>query len=98
MNAALDQVVAELSNATVCDVRTFVLTEDDLTDSLRHYRRRSYVRMAEEIRSASASELVVQRQRLTSRAFAGVYRFAGRRRIQARRLARQFSAPHNPSG
>ena len=39
MNDALDRVVGTLPNASVCDVRTFVLTEDDVTDSIRHYRR-----------------------------------------------------------
>ncbi len=90
MNAALDQVTATLPNATICDVRTFVLTEDDLTDSIRHYRRHAYLRMAEEIRAASTSELLVQHQGLVSRAFTACYRFAGRRRVQVRRLARRF--------
>ena len=90
MNAALDQVAEGLANATVCDVRTFVLSEEDLTDSIRHYRRRSYLRMAEEIRAASASELIVQRQSVAARVLSECYKFAGRRRIQLRRLAKRL--------
>jgi hypothetical protein len=90
MNASLDQVTSGLANAAVCDVRTFVLSEDDLTDSIRHYQRRSYVRMAEEIRAVSASDLMVRRPPLTSRAFTALYNFAGRRRVQGRRLSRRL--------
>ena len=60
MNAALDEVVAGLPNARVCDVRRFIVHPDDFTDHLRHYRRRNYLTMAEEIRSAGASTLEVQ--------------------------------------
>jgi FkbH-like protein len=89
MNSALDRVVEGLPNATVCDVRSFVVTEDDLTDSIRHYRRRSYVRMAEEIRAAGATELSYRRQKVASRAHSNVRKFAARRHLQLLRLARR---------
>jgi FkbH-like protein len=53
MNSALQDVVATIPNATVCDVRLFVTSADDVTDNLRHYRRGTYLKMAE-----SLSELV----------------------------------------
>jgi hypothetical protein len=87
MNAALDQVVATLPNARVCDVRTFITAEDDFTDHLRHYRRRCYLTMADEIRTAGAAALEVRPERWSSRAYSKAYRFAGRRRLQAGRLA-----------
>ena len=87
MNAALDDVVADLPNARVCDVRTFITAEDDFTDHLRHYRRRNYLTMAEEIRSAGASTLEVQPESWVSRLYARTYRFAGRRKLDVGRLA-----------
>ena len=60
MNAVLDEVVATLPNARVCDVRTFVTRPEDFTDHLRHYSRRSYLTMAEEIRNAGAASLEVR--------------------------------------
>jgi FkbH-like protein len=90
MNAALDDVVAGLANATVCDLRTFVLSEDDLMSDIRHYRRHIYLRMAEEIRALGSPDLVVQRERATVRAYRSAWAFAGRRKIEARRLYRRF--------
>ncbi len=48
---------------------TFVLTEDDVNENIRHYRRRAYLRMAEEIRGASATDLVVEPESGLSRAY-----------------------------
>jgi FkbH-like protein len=87
MNVALDDVVADLANARVCDVRSFIVSEDDFTDHLRHYRRRCYLTMAEEIRNAGAADLAVQPERWTSAAYAKAYRFAGRRRLEVEQLA-----------
>ncbi len=87
MNAALDEVVADLPNARVCDVRTFITHRDDFTDHLRHYRRRCYLTMAEEIRTAGAATLEVRPEHWTAAAFTRAYRFAGRRKLDARRLA-----------
>ncbi len=46
MNAWLEEVVAELPHASICDVRPFVVSEQDLRDNLRHYTRQSYVRIS----------------------------------------------------
>jgi len=86
MNAALDEVVAGLPNARVCDVRTFITLEDDFTDHLRHYRRRCYLTMAEEIRSAGAANLEVRPEHWTTAAYSRAYRFAGRRKLEVQRL------------
>ena len=90
MNSALDRVVATLPNATVCDVRTFVAGEEDLTDNLRHYRRHAYLRMAEEIRAVTTSGLTLEHEPLARRAFNACYTFAGRRRMQLRRLGKRL--------
>jgi FkbH-like protein len=90
MNAALDEVVAELPNASVCDLRTFVLSEDDLASDIRHYKRHIYLRMAEEIRAAGARDLVFQRERVTTRLYRETWKFAGRRKLRLRRLYRQL--------
>ncbi len=58
MNEALDEVVTELPNAVVCDIRTIVTGEDDLSKTdIRHYQRHIYKRMAEEIRASGADAL-----------------------------------------
>ena len=88
MNAALDEVVATLSNARVCDVRTFLVRPDDFTDHIRHYRRRSYLTMAEEIRAAGAA-LDVEPESWATELYAKAYRFAGRRKLDVGRLARR---------
>ena len=61
MNLALEQVVAELPNAGVCDIRAVVRSEDDLAGDIRHYRRHVYLGIAELIRSSSASSLRLRR-------------------------------------
>ncbi len=91
MNAALTQVVAELPNASVCDVRAFVLSPDDLMSDIRHYRRHVYLQMAEEIRAVGASGLTPQRRSLGRRAFTKVWGFAGRRKVELRRLRRRVA-------
>jgi FkbH-like protein len=89
MNAALDDVVAGLPNAMVCDVRAFVTGRDDLLDDIRHYRRHVYLAMAEEIRASGVAGLTVQPQPWSARAFAVVWGFAGRRKVEARRWWRK---------
>ena len=90
MNEALDRVVADLPNASVCDVRSFVLGPEDVTDNIRHYRRRSYLRMAEEIRATNLSHLRVEPEHAAARLYGHARRFVGRRRIQARRLSKRL--------
>jgi len=89
MNQALDRVVASLPRATVCDLRTFVLTEDDVNENIRHYRRRAYLRMAEEIRGTDLTDLVVEPESGASRAYRHIRVFVGRRRMELRRLSRR---------
>lgn len=97
MNAALDEVVAGLPRARVCDVRTFLTSADDFTDHLRHYRRQCYLQMAEEIRTTGAS-LEVQPVAWPSRAFSSAYRFAGRRKLEVVRLSRRIAGrPARPA-
>ena len=81
--------MAELPNATVCDVRRFVTSADDLLSDIRHYRRHVYLQMAEEIRAAGVAGLTIERQRWTTLAFAAVWGFAGRRKVEARRWWRR---------
>jgi hypothetical protein len=86
-------VVADLDNATVCDVRALAVSEDDLASDIRHYRRHVYLRMAEGIRDAGASNLMVQDAPLPSRAYGGLRKFAGRRKVQLRQMSRRMRGP-----
>ncbi len=61
MNAALDEVVAELPRVTICDVRPLVTSTDDLKDTIRHYQRQVYLRIAASLASTVASVEVEQR-------------------------------------
>jgi FkbH-like protein len=67
MNLALEEIVAELPNATICDVRPIVVSPDDLNDNLRHYTRRSYLMMAERIRELVGDQLSVEQRPLFMR-------------------------------
>ena len=89
MNTTLDRVVASLPNATVCDVRTFLSGPEDFTDNIRHYHRRTYFRMAEEIRASGGLDIAVQPKPLASRLVTEGHRFVSRQRGQARRLVRR---------
>ena len=89
MNTALDRVVESLPNATVCDVRTFLSGPEDFTDNIRHYHRRTYFRMAEEIRVSGDLDIAVQPKPLASRLVTEGHRFVSRQRGQARRLVRR---------
>ncbi len=96
MNEALDRVVEDLVNTTVCDVRKFVLTEDDLSRDIRHYRRHVYVRMAEEIQAAAGSSLDVVRPRPKGRTWRRIRRVAGRVRRRLRPVDPQSPAAGQP--
>jgi FkbH-like protein len=67
MNRALEEVVAELPNAAICDVRGLVLSEDDLKDNIRHYTRQVYVRIAEQLTALVGDELTVEQRPFVSR-------------------------------
>ncbi|HEX3981566.1 MAG TPA: hypothetical protein VHW93_10080, partial [Acidimicrobiales bacterium] len=84
MNEALDLVVEGLANTTVCDVRQFVVSEDDLSRDIRHYRRYVYVRIAEEIQASAASSLDLVQLRPKGRAWRRIRRVAGRVRRRFR--------------
>jgi FkbH-like protein len=62
MNGALDEVVDEIPNAVVCDVRPFVVSTDDLTDNLRHYTRQTYLRMAEQLKEIVGDDLGIEQR------------------------------------
>jgi FkbH-like protein len=67
MNRALEDVVEEIPNATICDVRPFVVSRDDLTDNLRHYTRQTYLRMAEELIRLVGGKLEIEERPLIMR-------------------------------
>jgi FkbH-like protein len=92
MNAALDEVVADIPNASICDMRVLVGSQDDLMSDIRHYRRHVYLRIAEEIRLIADSDLTVQPHTLGRRAFEWAWRFAGRRKVEARRTWRRVNS------
>lgn len=60
MNIALEEVVQELSNASILDVRRFVKTRDDLTYGQRHYQRRVYRQMAMALRELIDADVDVK--------------------------------------
>jgi FkbH-like protein len=67
MNAALDDVVAELPNASVCDVRGLVVEVGDLIEpndrirtNIRHYSRRVYLQIAESLKELIRDDLVLE--------------------------------------
>lgn len=62
MNKSLDEVVKELPNATVCDVRDFVVSPDDITDNIRHYTRQMYLQMADRLTVLVGDDLAVERR------------------------------------
>ena len=64
MNTALDEVASRVANLTVCDVRPIVTCPEDVGNNLRHYQRRCYIQMAEEIRRISGSTVEVKRKPL----------------------------------
>jgi len=71
MNRALEEVVGELANAAVCDVRQFVRSPDDLKDNLRHYTRQSYLRMAEHLTTLVGPHIEVEQRPLVRRLHRG---------------------------
>jgi hypothetical protein len=67
MNVALEEVVAELPNALICDVRPFVASVEDVKDNLRHYTHQAYVRIAEHLATLVGSDLAVEQRPLARR-------------------------------
>jgi len=60
MNNALDEVVAELPGASICDVREFVTSPEDIAENLRHYTRQKYLRMADALTTLVGDSLEVE--------------------------------------
>jgi FkbH-like protein len=60
MNRTLEQVVATIPNASICDVRPFVQSDEDLRSDLRHYRRRVYLPIAMALRDTISDDVVVR--------------------------------------
>jgi FkbH-like protein len=50
-NRHLDQLIGEVPGIQLCDVRLIVTSTSDLTNNLRHYSRRAYFEMANELSS-----------------------------------------------
>lgn len=71
MNRALEEVVGEIPNAAICDVRQFVVSPDDLKDNLRHYTRQTYLRMAEELKALIGGDLEIEQRPLVMRLHRG---------------------------
>lgn len=90
MNEALDEVVRELPHAAVCDVRHIVRSPDDLLADIRHYRRHVYLQIAERVRAIAVQELHVKQPHLSTRAYEELRKFAGRRKLELRRLRRRL--------
>jgi hypothetical protein len=67
MNAALDAVIAELSNVTLVDVRPIIRQREDVADNIRHYPRRVHMQMADAIREAVGTRLEVDTRPLVYR-------------------------------
>lgn len=67
MNRALEEAVSGKKNVSICDVRTIISSPEDHSNSIRHYNRRIYFLIAQQIRSIiehnwGVREPVVQKQ------------------------------------
>ena len=49
MNAALEEFVSQTNNCSIVDVRKFINGKKEHKDTIRHYQRSVYVKMAEEL-------------------------------------------------
>jgi len=76
MNQVLEEVVTELPNATICDVRPFVASREDLKDNLRHYTRQAYIRIAEHLAELVGSDVALERRPFVSRLYRARRRIA----------------------
>ena len=61
MNRALEEVVAELPNAVILDVRKFISSREDMTDNILHYRRRIYLQIADALREMVEGNVEVKK-------------------------------------
>jgi FkbH-like protein len=60
MNEAADQVVEELPNTMLCDVRGLVTSSSDVVNNIRHYHRRTYLEMASMLKDLVQDDLDVE--------------------------------------
>ena len=49
MNCALEEVLQDFPNVSLCDVRRFIQTPHDHSHNIRHYTRQGYFRIAGEL-------------------------------------------------
>jgi hypothetical protein len=61
MNRALEEVVAELPNAVILDVRKFISSREDMTNNILHYRRRIYLQIADALREMVEGNVEVKK-------------------------------------
>ena len=55
-NQILERTSQKHARMAICDVRKFVRTSDDITDNIRHYKRRNYFFIANEIERLIATQ------------------------------------------
>lgn len=67
MNEALDEIVSELPNAMIVDVRPIIASREDLEDNIRHYPRRIHMQIAAAIQDAVGERLNVDTRPLVYR-------------------------------
>ncbi len=64
LNAIVERAVVAMPNTVICDVRRHVKTQDDVTDNIRHFHRRCYVGVADDlarlVSDHSSEELATQ--------------------------------------
>jgi FkbH-like protein len=85
LNEALDDVVTELPNAVICDLRQIVTSPSDVTVNIRHYTRRVYLQIAEALQQlVEDGEFEIERRVLIR----NVRRYRSRlgRAVQRRRV------------
>lgn len=60
-NLLLDGFKQISKNLSICDVRKYVKTTEDVTDNIRHYQRRIYLQLAGEIERIAQEKFSVER-------------------------------------
>jgi FkbH-like protein len=78
MNAALDEVMVDLPETEICDVRTIVVAREDVTDNIRHYKRGTYLRIAERLRDMVGEGLGIEQRPFAMRVHRGQRKLARR--------------------
>ncbi|HEX3974768.1 MAG TPA: HAD-IIIC family phosphatase [Solirubrobacteraceae bacterium] len=68
LNRALDEVVAEIPNAVICDLRGIVTSPADITLNIRHYTRNVFMKIARTLPELVERELAVATPTVRQRA------------------------------